>query len=184
MNDLAAAAARVEGWTTDEELRWLAAVCSGRALVIELGAWMGRSTIAMAAADRVVSVDTWLGSPGEPDHQRRVRAGLDVRAEWLRNTACVSHRVEAVCGDLRSAEFCDALVSRFRGAADVVFIDASHDEESVTQDIRLAKMLLARGGVLCGHDFNPNWPGVMAAVCGAVARTINPAGSIWQEVSQ
>jgi hypothetical protein len=48
--------------------------------------------------------------------------------------------------------------------ADLVFIDARHDYDSVLEDIRLWWPKVRTGGMLCGHDFNHKWPGVERAV--------------------
>jgi len=47
---------------------------------------------------------------------------------------------------------------------DLVFIDGSHDYESVKDDILNWKKKIRPGGILSGHDFHPNFPGVMQAV--------------------
>jgi predicted O-methyltransferase YrrM len=48
------------------------------------------------------------------------------------------------------------------GHLDFVFIDASHDTESVTADIRAWRPKVRRSGLLTGHD--ANWPTVAAAL--------------------
>jgi predicted O-methyltransferase YrrM len=48
--------------------------------------------------------------------------------------------------------------------ADIVFIDALHDYESVKSDIRMWWPRVRIGGMLAGHDFNHQWPGVERAV--------------------
>jgi hypothetical protein len=45
---------------------------------------------------------------------------------------------------------------------DFIFIDASHDEESVKKDIEAWSSKLAAGGYLCGHDIN--FKGVKKAI--------------------
>ena len=54
----------VEGWLTEAEAAYLASVASRSLTAIEVGAWMGRSTCAIAANihSRVWAVDTWGGS--------------------------------------------------------------------------------------------------------------------------
>ncbi len=59
---------------------------------------------------------------------------------------------------------------------DVTFIDAGHDLTSVRADI------LAWGPkckTLCGHDYQPNWAGVVAAVDELCPGAVNPIGEIW-----
>lgn len=47
---------------------------------------------------------------------------------------------------------------------DFVFIDAQHDYESVKQDIGLWLPKVRKGGLICGHDHDDNFPGVVQAV--------------------
>lgn len=174
-------ACTIDGWTSPDELRWLHDACAGKPLVIEFGAWLGRSTVAMCSAERVVSVDTWTGSPGEEEHQRRIADGLNVWGKWCLNTATYSTKIDVQAGDLRSESFRDLLVRRYGLSADLVFIDASHDEPSVRKDIALARRLLKPDGVLCGHDYGGGWQGVKAAVDAIVPRAVVAVGSIWKE---
>ena len=47
---------------------------------------------------------------------------------------------------------------------DLIFIDAIHEYEPVKQDIQHALTMLAKGGILAGHDYMAAWPGVIKAV--------------------
>jgi hypothetical protein len=47
---------------------------------------------------------------------------------------------------------------------DFIYIDAEHDYENVKQDIELSLPLLKTHGVIAGHDYQPEHPGVMMAV--------------------
>ena len=44
----------------------------------------------------------------------------------------------------------------------LVFLDADHSYEAVKRDIQWA--LQKRTKIICGHDYSPEWPGVMRAV--------------------
>lgn len=50
------------------------------------------------------------------------------------------------------------------GSLDFVYIDALHDYESVLADIKAWWPKVRVGGILAGHDFSHDWPGVMRAV--------------------
>lgn len=47
---------------------------------------------------------------------------------------------------------------------DIVFIDARHDYEYVSEDIRIWLPKIKIGGVLCGHDYSLRYFGVVEAV--------------------
>lgn len=171
-------AVKIPGWMSLPELIWLNGAAAGRQLVIEFGAWCGRSTVAMTSATSVLSVDTWLGSP---EHQSCIADGFDPLTSWLVHTANYGHVQHIVC-DLASQPDVDELVHRYAGQASMVFVDADHSEESVARDIETARRLLCPGGLLCGHDFESEyWPGVEAAVRRLVASVHRGPHSIWFE---
>lgn len=173
------------GWTGEEELRWLEQAAAGKDLVIEFGAWAGRSTIALLSAEWVVSVDTWAGSPGEAEHAGAIKDGFSPYRAWRENVlppaTAEGTTVTGLCVDLRDPEGEATLVKMYGGKADLVFIDASHDEESVALDIALARRLLKPGGLLCGHDYGGSWTGVKAAVDRLARNPRVVVGSIWME---
>ena len=47
---------------------------------------------------------------------------------------------------------------------DFIYIDGPHDYENVKNDIRLYYNKVKSGGVFGGHDFSPNFPGVIKTV--------------------
>lgn len=49
----------------------------------------------------------------------------------------------------------------------IVFIDAGHDYQSALTDIALWWPKVVNGGMLCGHDYQHKFPGVMRAVAKA-----------------
>lgn len=66
-------AAQVDGWMEDDCLQWLfntAQELLAGSLVVELGSWLGRSTVSIALGLKkprnIICVDTWEGSKNEP----------------------------------------------------------------------------------------------------------------------
>jgi hypothetical protein len=53
---------------------------------------------------------------------------------------------------------------RVKELLDFVYIDANHDYDYVRQDIETWALALKEGGLLCGHDFSADYPGVIKAV--------------------
>ena len=62
---------------------------------------------------------------------------------------------------------------------DFVFIDAQHDYDSVKKDIEIWTPKLKPGGLLSGHDYQPNFKGVIQAVDEAVGRPIIGENDTW-----
>lgn len=173
-----------EGWMGKRSRAWLATQAAAAQTVIEVGVWLGRSTLAMAAATRgtIWAVDHWRGTPDDaPQHDRLYAGVLAVRdpyAEFQKNLR--GHlrcgRVVAVRMDSVAAA-AHLRAERGVGWADFVFLDGDHSYAGIAADLEAYAPLVAPGGILAGHDWH--WPGVERAVtevCGPVERG---PGSIW-----
>lgn len=117
-------------------------------LIIEIGAWEGRSTVALAnaiAPRDMHSVDTWDGSPGEISAD--LAAKRDVFGCWSSNVALLTkgnvypHRMG----------WRDYLPTVTDPVA-LAFIDAEHTYTEVRDNVLALLPLLAPGGVICGDD--------------------------------
>lgn len=64
-------------------------------------------------------------------------------------------------------------------SVDFVFIDAQHDYDSVKHDIDCWFPKIRRGGLICGHDYEPNFPGVVKAVNERFTRYFTGANATW-----
>jgi len=141
-------------------------------IILEIGAWEGRSTVALAnaVAPRVVhTVDTWAGSPS--DSSGRLAAERDVLATWKANVAAltaghiVAHRM-----DWRD------YVATIAEPVALCFIDAEHTYREVFDNIVAVLPLLSPGGILCGDDIEA--PAVHSAVCDAIGGFAS-SGVMW-----
>lgn len=69
----------------------------------------------------------------------------------------------------------DAVKEFDDGSLDYVYIDAAHDYENVMHDITHWSEKVRAGGIVSGHDYNTDYPGVIRAVDEyAAANGINP----------
>ncbi|MDE1871760.1 MAG: class I SAM-dependent methyltransferase [Candidatus Micrarchaeota archaeon] len=141
---------------SEMELRYLASVAKRSREICEVGSWLGRSSCAIAenTAGHLTCVDTWMGT------EEQGTWGKDILADFLANMTGLKN-VTAV--QLRSVEAAKQFAVEGR-KFDMIFLDAKHDYESISEDIRAWSAILRDGGILLGHDFHPNWPGVMQAV--------------------
>jgi hypothetical protein len=142
-------------------------------LLVEFGAWEGRSTCAMANAahPRIVqSVDTWRGSPGEVSEE--LAGKRDVFAQWLANVAYYTR------GNVRAhrmgwRQYMHTIPGQRIALA---FIDAEHSYVEVHDNIAALLPHMASGGIICGDD-NHHPP-----IRQALADTLGPfeeAATLW-----
>jgi precorrin-6B methylase 2 len=148
---------------SEPELRWLFDTAKRMASVVEIGSWKGRSTFALCSSGcPVVYAVDHFAHPSEP-----------YEADFLKNLAGF--------GNLHVVHADSVTASEFVPPADMVFIDGSHDYQSVFQDIRL--WLPKTKALICGHDFYANgvtWPGVRQAVMECFGnQDITVCDSIW-----
>lgn len=158
----------VPGWLEPEEALLLCALAARRQAFgrcVELGAYQGRSAIALSAGipdgQRILSVDTFGGSA---EHQAggtyfdpatlRLDGSVDTLPLFLANLTRtgLAHRVE-VC----RMSTVDA-AAWFQGQVALLFVDADHAYDSVCADVEAWRPHLCPGAVLVLHDVG-DWEG-------------------------
>lgn len=137
------------GEASQRALAGLAEVVSGvPGHVIEIGAWEGRSTVALANALHprpLITIDTWDGSHGEISSE--LAAERDVFAQWQVNVDELTQgNVTAIRKDWRDA------LSNVDGEIALAFIDAEHSYREVYDNIAALLPRMAVGGIICGDD--------------------------------
>lgn len=135
--------------------------------IVEVGSWKGASAchmLSLAPDAHIYCVDTWQGSV---EHQvghlpKDADGNCVLRDVFLANVraAGFSNRVEMFVG--RSVDMAPH-VARMIGAADLVYIDASHEEGDVLADLRAYWPLVRPGGIMFGDDYT-EFPSVRRAV--------------------
>ena len=153
----------VEGWCdfADVYENAVKAAPSGGKLV-EVGSYQGQSAILMARLIqrsgkplRFTCVDHFGGSD---EHTSRQRADLRAKFDANLEKYGVAHTIQVL--PMASVEAAATFADE---SLDFVFLDASHDEENVRQDIEAWLPKVKPGGILAGHDFD------FFGVCRAVA---------------
>jgi hypothetical protein len=174
------AASQIEGWMTDQELRWLAKTAKDKKLIVEFGSHCGKSTRALAdnspADALVIAVDPWSGEYfNQNDDPMKVLGGS--RFDDFQQNLFNHINVGKV---LPVRKFSHDFKLEHR-KADFVFIDGDHRYESVLNDINNALSMADFGAVISGHDYNhEEWPGVAQAVNEIFGKeNINLDGTIW-----
>lgn len=148
------------------------------AVIVELGSYQGRSSVAIAAVlppgGKLYCVDHFLGSA---EHQQ---SGLDLSNLYQAFRSNIEQfgvqkrvTVLAKAASEAAGEFAD-------GGVDLLFVDAAHDFESVKADLDAWYRKLKPGGWLVCDDYDPvHWPGVVQAVAKAGLIGTTPVPNLW-----
>ncbi len=144
----------VRGWLTETEGEELIRLVEGK-VVLEVGTFCGRSTLAMAeTARKVLCIDTFADCPEE--------GMTDTMTEALCNIKRSEHRDKIIVTRGRQE---DVLPTMDLSTIEVVFYDADHSEQSTSRGIRLLeKAGLPKTATVIFHDYHSLDPGVMKAV--------------------
>jgi hypothetical protein len=146
-------------------------------VIIELGAFLGDSTITMAKCLKknnidcvIITIDTWLGSQ---EHWLKDKCNLlslydnfEYGTSSLYNKFITNVLHEEVNNYIipmpttTDVAFNVLLYNNIK--ADIIYVDADHDETVVYNDLIKYSKLLNDDGILFGHDIN--WSGVHKAV--------------------
>jgi hypothetical protein len=146
-------------------------------LIVEVGTWKGASALEMAAVTRdaglstqILCIDTWLGAlefwTDQSDPERylslQLRHGYpSVFYSFLANV-CHQGFQDRIIPFPQTASIA-AVWLRFYGiAAEMIYLDASHEEEDVYQDLCNFWDVVRPHGILFGDDYS--WDGVRLAV--------------------
>lgn len=146
-------------------------------LIIEVGSWKGQSAITMAEYiknqsynTKIICVDTWLGSlefwgdlADTPERNLNLKNGYpQIYYQFINNVK--HHNVQDVILPFPNTSYIAYQYFLNKNiTADLIYIDASHDELSVYNDLTNYYQILNKDGIIFGDDYN-NWSGVKLAV--------------------
>jgi hypothetical protein len=153
-------------------------------LIIEVGTWKGASAIYMASYlreiglnSKILCIDTWLGSVdfwGDQDDPEKymglslVNGYPTVYYQFLANVLHKGLQDYIIPFPQTSLEAWRWLeLNEIK--ADLCYIDASHNQDDVYNDLNNYWDILNPGGALYGDDYDQYWPTVKSAVDDFVA---------------
>lgn len=174
------------GLDDDDLLQWYhAAIPTLRpeAVIVEVGTWRGRSLLFAAELlaalgrplSRIYGVDPYRYPPVDGDLECCTVSYRDALAGLVANGAEQElHHVH-----LLRAESVHAVRLLRPASVDLVMIDADHSYEGVAHDIDCWHSRLRPRGILAGHDYGPDWPGVVEAADEYCGDRLRRHGSVW-----
>lgn len=131
---------------------------------VEIGSWAGRTALTMANAHPrfdVHCIDTWLGSKGDLTSEWAKKIGQRKMFETFCRNVGAELLMSRIFPHVGTSEL---WASVWPWQADLVFIDGEHTYEGCREDIKLWTPHVRPGGILCGHDYGGQFPGVKKAV--------------------
>ena len=174
----------IPGWFNEE---WLydRMICRAaqHATFVEVGCWLGKSTAYFASRIRdcgksiaFYAVDTWQGSPNEPDMVEAVAQAGGSVFELFRSNMREAGVIDAI-KPLRMPSVVAATLFA-NSSLDFVFIDADHTREAVQADIAAWRPKIKAGGILAGHDWH-TYASVQQAVTTMLGGHFSVEGNCW-----
>jgi hypothetical protein len=127
---------------------------------IEIGSHMGEGLQMLASTGLFNKIHVIEPFEGEEEFNEMFGWSWDeVRAEWELNTRHFKDIIKL--HESYSYKVADNFID---GTIDFVYIDGDHNYEAVKRDIQLYLPKIKDGGIIAGHDYHEEWPGVIKAV--------------------
>lgn len=167
----------LQGWGSNSPYFEMAFIAGKPKVVVEVGTWKGASVCHMAKlSDKLglgtqfICIDTWLGSNDTLWLNAEYRKWLMLRGgypsmfrQFIKNIH--DQGCEKKIFPLPMTSSCGYyLLKRLNIVADLIYIDAGHEDPEVYADVSMYYNLLRPGGIMLGDDYTQGWSGVVSAV--------------------
>ena len=146
--------------------------------IIEVGTWKGLSAINMGRNvkelnlnTKIFCVDTWLGAiefwgklSNTPERNLLLKNGYpQIYYQFLSNV--VHNKLEDYILPIpNTSENGFRYFKYLNIKSEMIYIDASHEEDDVYKDLNNYYELLENNGIMFGDDYQSSWPGVINSV--------------------
>lgn len=177
----------LQGWNSDHPIFDRLVDETQPGVIIEVGSWKGRSAhhfafasvghvetddvsgAAVPAPTKIYCVDTWLGgidhvlsSKPQDDLARDSHGSPRIYHQFIRNFAEEPDFAKRIFPIQNTSLNGARILAHLGVAAQLIYVDGSHEYHDVYADLCAYVQLLAQGGLMFGDDFRA--PGVFAAV--------------------
>ena len=135
------------------------------AILAEIGCYEGEATMIFAKVCKTVcAIDPWVSGYDDTD----IVSNADL--EYIYNKVFLPNMSKFDNVDIIRKTSVAAAAKVLTSSLDVVYIDAKHTYTGVQEDIAIWTPKIRKGGLLCGHDYSKEWPGVVRAVEEAIGK--------------
>ncbi|MEK7170552.1 MAG: class I SAM-dependent methyltransferase [Patescibacteria group bacterium] len=149
----------IQGWASDPELHALfdmAKTCTGNGVIVEIGSWKGKSTVALGLGSQagknvpVYAIDPHTGSP---DHlAKRHGEAIWTFDEFKKNIA--SAKVENIVKPI--LDFSDKVALTWDKPIELLYLDVNyHAYEPGKEDFLTWSKFVVDGGIIALHNTYP-----------------------------
>lgn len=170
----------IEGFMHPRELEWLAKEAGTHKRIAEVGSYYGRSTRAICdhALGEVHAYDDFFGPRDlAMDYRKRMK----IFSKFQEN---LKEHIDS--GILHIHDEDHALLQP-EGFYDMIFIDGGHKYPDIKRDLEKWMPAVADKGMICGHDYDLGYPGILRALSEAFEKgqvQVVPETTIWYAVAQ
>jgi uncharacterized protein YgiM (DUF1202 family) len=152
-------AREIPGWMHQKDLDVIAKLANqvpSDGLIVEVGSWMGQSTQAWASntAAMVIAIDLWNWMPKTYDGPAAQL--IDLNGDPFEQFKSFTSHLSNITPLRRNSSGGNWIYK----PADIVFIDAMHQNPWVAQDIAFWETKIKPGGIICGDDYADMFPAV------------------------
>jgi predicted O-methyltransferase YrrM len=177
----------IQGWMTEPELNWIVETIHNlpdNAIIVELGAWRGRSTSAIFTSIKptmtAITVDSWMGQPNLRLSSHKEVLQDDMFLEFMENMDRLGVKPTWYRKDKRAGRYYLRMESNIaslcfnNNAIDMIFIDCDHTKFG--EDIDSWCRKVKQGAIIAGHDYQ--WEGAKEAIDDRI-NVVGTVESIW-----
>lgn len=174
-----------QAWSIFELFKLVAALSSESPNILEIGSGKGGSLIAMKLAKP--GANFTVIDPFAPYDETSAYGTVEGYPGFTRDAFEENIRPFDIDPKIIQQESQVAYVSMGDKAAsyDLIYVDGNHSYAPAKQDINEFQNLLKDGGVFCGHDYHPRFPGVIQACkeeFGVDGFEVKENSSLWVKV--
>ena len=161
---------RPYGWFSEAEGQAYAGLVQNirNGVIVEFGLYLGRSfsyilPVCAENNNLLFGIDDWRL------HQHRT----------IRNTFFEWFRQSGFAATIIEQDGIESVKSFDDASIDLVMVDTNHHYEPTKEQVSIWLPKLKSGGIICGHDYNDTWPGLVQAVDEMLGKPQNLVDSFW-----